>query len=236
MPEINRGAGPALKCDKLWVVVGDIHQQAGNFHKIPELAQASEVLVSGDLTNEGGPGEASQVLDALMAPGIPVLAQFGNMDKGEINDWLNDKNINLHAKVREIAPGVVLLGIGGSTFTPMHTCTEFSEDAYAAWLEEEWAEAKNYSHKILISHNPPKDTLCDAINPDLHVGSQAVRSFIEKYQPDLCICGHIHEGRAMDKIGRTTIINPGMLADGGYALICYRDGRLEGELRIIEAE
>jgi hypothetical protein len=32
----------------------------------------------------------------------------------------------------------------------------------------------------------------------------------EKYQPDLCRAGHIHEGKGVNTIGRTTIINPGM--------------------------
>jgi Icc-related predicted phosphoesterase len=41
------------------------------------------------------------------------------------------------------------------------------------------------------------------------VGSTAVRTVIEKYQPMLGIHGHIHESRGTVKIGRTLCINPG---------------------------
>jgi Icc-related predicted phosphoesterase len=40
-------------------------------------------------------------------------------------------------------------------------------------------------------------------------GSQAVRSAIEQHQPLLSLHGHIHESRAVIKIGRTTAVNPG---------------------------
>jgi Icc-related predicted phosphoesterase len=43
----------------------------------------------------------------------------------------------------------------------------------------------------------------------LHAGSKLIREFIEMYQPDLCLCGHIHEARNSDHIGKTIIVNPG---------------------------
>ena len=41
------------------------------------------------------------------------------------------------------------------------------------------------------------------------VGSTAARDVIERYQPLLGLHGHIHECRAMKKIGRSMCINPG---------------------------
>jgi Icc-related predicted phosphoesterase len=41
------------------------------------------------------------------------------------------------------------------------------------------------------------------------VGSKAVRAAIERYQPLVTLHGHIHESRAVNKLGRTTSINPG---------------------------
>ena len=41
------------------------------------------------------------------------------------------------------------------------------------------------------------------------VGSTAVREAIERYQPMLGLHGHIHDCRAMKKIGRSICINPG---------------------------
>lgn len=222
--------------DNIWIVIGDIHANMDNFERIPELDQARGVIITGDLTNNGGVAAARKVLDKIAARNLPVIAQVGNMDKMEIDQWLNENGLNIHRRVVALAPDVAAMGIGGSTITPMNTPTEFTEDQYAAWLNDEWAEASGYPHKALISHNPPRDTLCDAINPRLHVGSIAVRAFIEKRQPEVCLCGHIHEGRAVDKIGTTVIVNPGMLAQGGYAILRERDGRLTAELHEVPSQ
>ena len=217
-------------CELLWIVIGDIHDQTGNFGKIPELDRATGVIISGDLSNCGGREDAARVMLAIRERGLPVLAQIGNMDKAEIDDWLTGEGVNLHGKTRELAPEIAVFGVGGSTITPMKTCSEFPEEAYAAWLAEEWKTADKYPLTILVSHNPPRDTVCDAINDSLHVGSTAVREFIEKEQPDLCLCGHIHEGRGEDRIGKTLVLNPGTLASGGYIVVCYKHGQLTAKL------
>lgn len=232
MPE--NSADKFLDCERLWIVVGDIHENLGNFARIPELARAEGVIVSGDLTNGGGAKKAAKILTGLRAAGKPVFAQIGNMDKADVNDFLSGEGVNIHGSTREIAADTVIFGVGGSTITPMKTCSEFPEEAYAAWLADEWRAAKDYPVRILISHNPPKDTKCDAINESLHVGSRAVREFIEREQPEICVCGHIHEGRAVDNIGKTTIVNPGTLADGGYVVICYKDGRAGASLASVK--
>ena len=69
------------------------------------------------------------------------------------------------------------------------------------------------------------DTNCDRIRDGSHVGSHAVREFIEIHQPRVCICGHIHESMATDRIGKTAVVNPGRLGKGGYAWVRLgRDG------------
>lgn len=68
---------------------------------------------------------------------------------------------------------------------------------------------------IFISHNIPRDTKLDLVKNKnshangKHLGSSIARKFCEKYQPLLCIGGHIHEGVGKDKIGKTIVINPG---------------------------
>jgi Icc-related predicted phosphoesterase len=38
--------------------------------------------------------------------------------------------------------------------------------------------------------------------------SNAVRKAIEQFQPDIAICGHVHEAAGIEeKIGKTTVIN-----------------------------
>ena len=165
----------------------------------------------------------------------PVLwAQIGNMDRPEVNAWLEETGCNLHTHTYELAPGVAVFGVGASTFTPFGTPSEFPESTFAEWLEGCWQKARRFPAQVLVSHNPPKDTACDVIPGNVHVGSSAVREFLEEAQPDVCLCGHIHEARAVDRVGRTVVINPGNLAAGGYALLRCQDGKLSVELKVLE--
>ena len=220
--------------DFLWIAVGDIHDEPERFAQIPELSQADGIIVTGDLTITGGVKQAELVMNALCVHDIPVLAQIGNMDRPEVDQWLSEKGWNLHAVTRELTPEIAIFGVGASTFTPFGTPSEFPESAFSAWLETCWQKARHYPHSELVSHNPPKDTACDMIPGGIHVGSTAVREFLEEAQPDICLCGHIHESRAMDRVGRTLVVNPGMLAQGGYVLLRSNSGQLSAELKMLE--
>ena len=74
-----------------------------------------------------------------------------------------------------------------------------------------------WNNLIAIMHNPPKDTACDTVTGGAHVGSPLLRKFIEDYKPLAVVTGHIHESVGVDKIGDTTVVNPGSLAEGCYA-------------------
>lgn len=215
----------------LWIVVGDIHDEPEIFARIPEIGLADGVIITGDLTVTGGARQAESVMAAIDAH-CPVLwAQIGNMDRPEVNAWLEETGCNLHTHTHELTPGVAIFGVGGSTFTPFGTPSEFPEAAFAEWLENCWQKARRFPAQVLVSHNPPKDTACDVIPGDIHVGSSAVREFLEEAQPDVCLCGHIHEARAVDCVGRTVVVNPGNLAAGGYALLRCQEGKLSVELK-----
>ena len=67
---------------------------------------------------------------------------------------------------------------------------------------------------IYVIHAPPFNANLDIIATGIHVGSKAVREFIEKENPFLSLHGHIHEspklsGSWKDKIGGTICINVG---------------------------
>ncbi|MDP3881742.1 MAG: metallophosphoesterase [Nanoarchaeota archaeon] len=78
---------------------------------------------------------------------------------------------------------------------------------------------------IFISHNVPYNTKLDKISMKAHesvrgehYGSKLTRKVIDKWQPVLAIGGHIHEGRGIQKIGRTICVNPGSMHDRQYAI------------------
>jgi Icc-related predicted phosphoesterase len=100
------------------------------------------------------------------------------------------------------------------------------------WTESEIADHLDAAHEgvaattpfVLVSHQPPVDTVVDRAGVGKHVGSAAVRHFIERHRPMLCVSGHIHEAQGTDRIGDTLLINPGPFLDGQYAWIEI-DGR-----------
>jgi uncharacterized protein len=63
-----------------------------------------------------------------------------------------------------------------------------------------------------------------------HVGSAALRAFIERTQPALVISGHVHEARGTDQIGPTIAVNCGPAVKGFYAIIELTD-KVNVELR-----
>jgi Icc-related predicted phosphoesterase len=83
-------------------------------------------------------------------------------------------------------------------------------------LEEEIARLPidEASRTIAVMHCPPYDTRCDVLFNGQHIGSRAIRRWIERTQPLLTLHGHIHESPKMsgsfaDRLGKTVVVNPG---------------------------
>ena len=122
--------------------------------------------------------------------------------------------------------GYSIYGLGGSLPCPGKTPGEYTEEEYELFTSSLIREDEPESHKILISHQPPSNTVSDRIATGIHVGSQAIRKFIEWLQPLIVFTGHIHEGVGIDEIGRTKIINPGPFREGRYAYTQILDGQI----------
>lgn len=222
-----------MNSELYWVGIGDIHEQVMNVRFIPELAGATGVIVSGDLTNRGRKAAAERIIGEISRINPVIYAQIGNMDFKEVQDYLEERGLNIHARGLDLGQGVGLMGVGYSNPTPFGTPSEVSDDQIAKWLVEAHEQVRGLPHLLLVTHNPPFNTATDKVLGRVSVGSRAVRAFIEEVQPEVCLTGHIHEARSVDTIGKTVIINPGQLIAGGYALIRLTEQGLEAELRTI---
>lgn len=212
---------------------GDIHEDLNNLTLLKnEMESADLVIVTGDLTNFNGRKEAERVIDEIMKYNENVLAQLGNLDQPEVNDYLTEKGINLHRN-GFIRDDIGIFGVGGSNLTPFNTPTEFSEDEIETFLLEGIDKVKDAKFKIMVPHMPPKDTKIDIITAGAHVGSQSVRDFILKHKPDIALSGHIHEARGSDTIENTLAFNAGMFREGGYVIITKTPGGLSAELKVL---
>jgi uncharacterized protein len=99
---------------------------------------------------------------------------------------------------------------------------------------------------IVLFHSPPYDTtldragldgeMIDHVPLDVHVGSIAIRRFIESYQPLLTLHGHVHEstrltGRWLERLGDTSCF--GAAHDGPELALIVFDPAAPGEARRI---
>ncbi len=212
---------------------GDIHEDFSNLIPLKnELATSDLVIVTGDLTNFHGRKEAEKVIEEIMKYNKNILAQLGNLDQPEVNDYLTERGINLHRN-GFIMDNIGIFGVGGSNLTPFNTPTEFNEVEINTFLLDGIDKVKDAKFKIMVPHMPPKDTNLDIISAGAHVGSQSVRDFILKHKPDIALSGHIHEARGSDTIENTLVFNAGMFREGGYVVITKTSEGLSAELKVL---
>ena len=217
------------------VGIVDIH---GNTTHAPALAvqvpDADLLLLGGDLTNFGRAGDALAVLEAL-APCAPrLLAVLGNCDYPEVRRTLAERESNLDRAGTSVGE-VDLVGVGGSIACPGRTPNEYVDAELGRFLAAAQAELEGERPVIMVSHQPPSDTVLDRIGNGNHAGSAAVRAFIQVHQPLVCLSGHIHEGDGIDRIGETQLVNPGPFMYGRYAVIEVSGGVAEVAIRSLNA-
>jgi Icc-related predicted phosphoesterase len=76
-------------------------------------------------------------------------------------------------------------------------------------------QKKKGNPTLFLSHSVPYNTKLDVITDDksyaygMHLGSTVARWYCKKYQPLICIGGHIHEHFGKTKIGKTVVVNTG---------------------------
>lgn len=217
-----------------FIVLPDIHDKSEHLKRIAKpLHDADAVLLAGDMTN-GSINHLLRLLAILEEFNEHIYAVGGNMDTPQIVAHLAREGMSLERR-HTMLDGIALLGLGGAL--PFAGAYVFSEDQLAQHLADAEANVPPGAPKILLAHQPPYGTICDKIAGVGHVGSQAVRAWIERVQPLVCFCGHIHEAQGIDTIGKTTVINPAPIwQSNAYAYLEVQDGQVHAlEIRTIEA-
>jgi Icc-related predicted phosphoesterase len=210
-----------------FTALADLHGRLPDLRPLyPVLRTSAAVLLTGDVTNFGRRRETLAMLEPLRAVNPKVLAVTGNCDHAEVRATVDELGCLLETHPVQMQD-VWLMGVGGALPGPVPTPNEVNEHE----LETALASAKESiplaAPIILVSHQPPENTDCDRIASGSHVGSQAVRRFIETYQPLICFTGHIHESRAIDRIGDSIIVNPGPFGGGWLATAAVEDGKVQ---------
>ncbi|OPX73781.1 MAG: Calcineurin-like phosphoesterase superfamily domain protein [Methanosaeta sp. PtaB.Bin005] len=165
---------------------------------------------------------------ALARLGPPVLIVPGNMDHRDVvpDLWEKAGFIVLHrSSFRHKEYG--FLGMGGMIARDPRRLGDpnryyHRDDEVYSVLEKAYQEVAGTRAKIVIVHQPPRGA-CDILYNGERSGSSELRRFIENYQPDLVLCGHIHEDRGECHIGSTLVVNVGELRRGYGAVIDLND-------------
>jgi uncharacterized protein len=203
--------------------VVDVHDR---FDAVPRaLAQIGRVdllLVGGDITTGGTPDDAARAIDAWRPLAPQLLALAGNMDSPAIDARLAELGVALDGRGTTLGD-VGVFGVSAAPISPLRTPYELDDDELARRAAEGFEAVKGCRVTIFCPHAPPRGTACDRTRNGEHVGSAAVRAFVEREQPDVVLCGHIHEARGSDRIGRTQIVNPGPVVAGHYAVVDVDD-------------
>jgi Icc-related predicted phosphoesterase len=172
-------------------------------------ARYDAVIVGGDLEMGGRSGFAARFLGELLSSARAVYYVPGNADAPDIE--IPDGVVKLHGR-RERIDRMTIGGLGGSNVTGMNTTFEL-QDSEARSILSSLGRVD-----ILVSHCPPAKTKCDMAG-GRHIGSLPVREYIEREDPAVVLSGHAHESRAIDRLGGTTVVNPGPLMEGKYAVL-----------------
>jgi uncharacterized protein len=200
------------------LAITDIHGAYNVAEKILQHEKADVVVLGGDLTNVGTVKEVESTIKKFREHCNRILCIAGNMDTEHHDDWYKAEGISINGK-GIVIEGVGFFGVSGGPKSPLRTSYEITEEEILARSEAGYLMVKSCHRKIFVPHAPPYGTKLDIVHSGYHVGSTAVREFIELMKPDVVICGHIHEGRGYDTIEKTQIVNCGYGHHGYYAVI-----------------
>ncbi len=201
--------------------VADLHYTLKQFDWL--LARASEfdgVIIGGDLLDLSSALDISvqitvveKYLDRLRAK-TRLMVSSGNHD----GDGRNAADESVSRWIREIrSSGIVVDGASieweGSLIT---VCPWWDGPVSRAELELllERDALRAPKHWIWVHHAPPSGSPLGWTGRKF-VGDEYLRGWIERFQPNLVLCGHVHNapfvtnGSWIDRIGVTTIFNPG---------------------------
>jgi len=191
--------------DKLKILaVGDVHADKAFIRSLADTAEKESVdlvVLAGDLTY--GDQATDGIIGPFLAKGKRVLLVHGNHETPATADFLAKlyDATNLHGYSVEIN-GVGIFGAGGAAIGPNPTSPR---DIYEH-LHQGHERVKDTKRKLMVVHEHPSDSHMEM--GGMFPGSWAVRKAVEKFQPDIVVCGHIHEaGGIEEKIGRSRVIN-----------------------------
>ncbi len=189
------------------LAAGDLHGDMGLAEKLAVRAEKEHVdlvVLCGDLT------QSDQSTDNLIGPfkkrHEKVLLIPGNHEPVATADFLAElydiKNIHGYSvKYKDVG----IFGAGSANIGIF----QLSEKEIYDLLKKGFDRIKYLDKKIMVTHVHPSGTKMEKFTK-MFPGSDGVKKAVEKFQPDILFCSHVHEAEGIEeKIGKTKVINVG---------------------------
>jgi Icc-related predicted phosphoesterase len=184
------------------IAVSDIHSSKEfleYFKKEFGEEKGKIFLFAGDIIESTKLSEEMFAFLEILSKNNQVFAIPGNIDRAFVNEKLEQLGINVDKKRKEIVGKELnIVGFGGSLKTPFFTPNERREEEFYSIFEI--VDSKT----ILLTHTPPFGIFDEVLGK--HIGSKVLKEIIEKKNPYMLICGHVHELYGVNKINNTIIV------------------------------
>ncbi|MBN8875532.1 MAG: metallophosphoesterase [Rhodospirillales bacterium] len=197
--------------------IGDIHVKEGETapHRelFAEISREADVLVlAGDLTDLGKPGEARLLTESLRSCSLPVVAVLGNHDYecghvDEVRAIIREAGVHLlEGQSCEIG-GVGFVGIKGfAGGFGNRMLGSFGEPAIKSFVAETVQEALALENAMrrtptrrtmVVLHYAPIAETIEGEPPEIFpfLGSSRLAETIDRFKVDAVVHGHAHRGR-----------------------------------------
>ncbi|MBS3772928.1 MAG: metallophosphoesterase family protein [Candidatus Thermoplasmatota archaeon] len=189
------------------LAAADFHGKAHRYQSFQAGIPAEQpdvAVLAGDVNGSPSFFSLLETLD------VPTLVVHGNMDSLAVGERIHaiDSAIFLHNQVY-CHDGFAFVGVGGAS--PKTVEVTPVDDITPQQLDETACD-------VLVTHVPPKGVK-DAAMLGRHIGSDWVRQFIEKRQPRVALCGHVHEDRGHAWLNEAMVVNCTIGKGGAYTVI-----------------
>ena len=185
------------------LAAGCIHGDTNLVQKLAEKAEKEKVdvvLLCGDLT---GYVDTKNIIKPFIDKGKRVLFVTGNHDGLAFGDFLANqyKIKNLHGD----SAVYYNVGIFGSSLANIGK-DAMNDHEFFETLQKGFNNIKDLDKKIMVTHVHPSHSQMESITG--FPGSYGIKKAIDKFQPDILFCSHLHELSGFEEIsGKTRIIN-----------------------------
>lgn len=187
------------------LALSDVHGDQDFIRKMAEKGAREKVdlvILAGDLVAHDG--SVDGLVGPFKAKGLDVAVLPGNHEGLAEIEFLTEHYgaHNLHGYV--IKKGDI--GIFGCGYADVGI-HQLEDEEFFNTLKKAHGSLKDIKKKVMVTHIQPSESI---LGLGVFPGSAGVRKALKEFQPDVHICGHIHETQGIEEmIGKTRVINVG---------------------------